>query len=168
VARRLLPRPPSIVVVVARRLAGLDREIDIPVGEGGRHLRHRLRGRRVLLLRRSALESDRQDRSRRGEAGYEQVAARAREQLPSDRRDVDCDVGLSHLCDARWHFNGEVPVIQINERGRFQGFGDPGMKAIKDHPGLYARASRTSPAAVGSHHREAAAAGAGRRSCAAW
>ena len=33
--------------------------------------------------------------------------------------------------------NGEVPVIQINERGRFQGFGDPGMKAIKDHPGLY-------------------------------
>ena len=28
-------------------------------------------------------------------------------------------------------------AFQINERGRFQGFGDPGMKAIKDHPGLY-------------------------------
>ena len=49
----------------ARRLAGLDREVDVLVGEGGRDLRHRLRGRRVLLLRRSALESDRQDRSRR-------------------------------------------------------------------------------------------------------
>ena len=49
----------------ARRLAGLDRQIDILVGEGGRHFRHRLRGRRVLLLRRRALEFDRQDRSRR-------------------------------------------------------------------------------------------------------
>ena len=40
-------------------------KIDILVGEGGRHLRHRLRGRRVLLLCRRALEFDRQDRSRR-------------------------------------------------------------------------------------------------------
>ncbi len=37
----------------------------------------------------------------------------------------------------RWHFNGRVPVVQINERGRFQGFADPGMDWIKDHPGLY-------------------------------
>jgi hypothetical protein len=37
----------------------------------------------------------------------------------------------------RWHFNGEVPVVQINERGRFQGFADPGMKLIKDRTGLY-------------------------------
>ena len=27
----------------------------------------------------------------------------------------------------RWYFNGRVPVIQINERGRFMGFRDPGM-----------------------------------------
>ena len=37
----------------------------------------------------------------------------------------------------RWHFKGQVPVVQINERGRFMGFRDPGMKAIKDRTGLY-------------------------------
>ena len=37
----------------------------------------------------------------------------------------------------RWYFNGRVPVIQINERGRFQGFRDPGMDLIRDQPGLY-------------------------------
>jgi hypothetical protein len=37
----------------------------------------------------------------------------------------------------RWFFNGRVPVVQINERGRFQGFGDPGMAEIAGHPGLY-------------------------------
>ena len=37
----------------------------------------------------------------------------------------------------RWYFNGRVPVIQINERGRFQGFRDPGMDQVRDHIGLY-------------------------------
>ena len=37
----------------------------------------------------------------------------------------------------RWYFNGRVPVIQINERGRFQDFRDPGLDRIKGHPGLY-------------------------------
>jgi len=37
----------------------------------------------------------------------------------------------------RWYFNGRVPVIQINERGRFQGFRDPGMAEIADHTGVY-------------------------------
>ena len=37
----------------------------------------------------------------------------------------------------RWYFNGRVPVIQINERGRFIGFRDPGMSLIKGHAGLY-------------------------------
>ena len=37
----------------------------------------------------------------------------------------------------RWYFNGRVPVIQINERGRFQGFRDPGMDWIRGHAGLY-------------------------------
>jgi hypothetical protein len=30
-----------------------------------------------------------------------------------------------------------VPVIQINERGRYQGFRDPGMDWVRDHTGLY-------------------------------
>ena len=65
VARRLCRDRHQSRHAAARRPAGLDREVDILVGEGGCHLRHRLRGRRVLLLRRSALELDRQDRSRR-------------------------------------------------------------------------------------------------------
>ena len=30
-----------------------------------------------------------------------------------------------------------MPVVQINERGRFEGFRDPGMNAIRGHTGLY-------------------------------
>jgi hypothetical protein len=37
----------------------------------------------------------------------------------------------------RWFFNGRVPVIQINERGRFIGFRDPGLDLIGGHTGLY-------------------------------
>ena len=37
----------------------------------------------------------------------------------------------------RWYFNGRVPVIQINERGRFQGFRDPPMDVVRGHTGLY-------------------------------
>jgi hypothetical protein len=37
----------------------------------------------------------------------------------------------------RWYFNGRVPVIQINERGRFMGFRDPGMVSIAGRTGLY-------------------------------
>ena len=37
----------------------------------------------------------------------------------------------------RWYFRGRVPVVEVTERGRFQGFADPGMNRIKDHPGLY-------------------------------
>ena len=72
-----------------------------------------------------------------GEAGYEQVAARAREQLRQTGATWIATSDYRTYAMLRWHFNGQVPVIQINERGRFQGFGDPGMKAIKDHPGLY-------------------------------
>jgi 4-amino-4-deoxy-L-arabinose transferase-like glycosyltransferase len=72
-----------------------------------------------------------------GEAGYEQVAARAREQLRATGATWIATSDYRTYAMLRWHFNGEVPVIQINERGRFQGFGDPGMKAIKNHPGLY-------------------------------
>ena len=37
----------------------------------------------------------------------------------------------------RWLFRGRVPVIEINERGRFQDFRDPGMDRISGHAGLY-------------------------------
>jgi hypothetical protein len=37
----------------------------------------------------------------------------------------------------RWYFNGHVPVVQINERGRFTGFRDPGMNLIAGRAGLF-------------------------------
>ena len=37
----------------------------------------------------------------------------------------------------RWYLNGRVPVVQINERGRFLGFRDPGTNRIRGHTGLY-------------------------------
>ena len=71
------------------------------------------------------------------EAGYEQVAGRAREQLQATGATWIATTDYRTYAMLRWHFKGQVPVIQINERGRFQGFGDPGMSAIKDHVGLY-------------------------------
>ncbi len=72
-----------------------------------------------------------------GEAGYEQVAARARAQLQKTGATWIATTDYRTYAMLRWHFRGEVPVVQINERGRFQGFADPGMGLIKDHPGLY-------------------------------
>jgi 4-amino-4-deoxy-L-arabinose transferase-like glycosyltransferase len=72
-----------------------------------------------------------------GEAGYEQVAARAREQLRKTGATWIATTDYRTYAVLRWYFNGEVPVVQVNERGRFQGYADPGMKLIRDHPGLY-------------------------------
>ena len=72
-----------------------------------------------------------------GEAGFETVAARAREQLRQTGATWIATSDYRTYAMLRWHFKGQVPVIQINERGRFQGFRDPGMNLIKDRPGLY-------------------------------
>jgi len=72
-----------------------------------------------------------------GEAGYEQVVERARVQLQQTGATWIATTDYRTYAMLRWHFNGRVPVIQINERGRFQGFRDPGMNRIRDRPGLY-------------------------------
>ena len=72
-----------------------------------------------------------------GEAGYEQVAARAQDQLQKTGANWIATTDYRTYAMLRWHFNGRVPVIQINERGRFQDFRDPGMDRIRDHIGLY-------------------------------
>jgi len=71
------------------------------------------------------------------EAGYEQVAERARVQLQQTGATWIATSDYRTYAMLRWYFRGRVPVIQINERGRFQGFGDPGMNLIRDQPGLY-------------------------------
>jgi 4-amino-4-deoxy-L-arabinose transferase-like glycosyltransferase len=72
-----------------------------------------------------------------GEAGYRQVVARAETQLQETGATWIATSDYRTYAMLRWYFNGRVPVIQINERGRFQGFGDPGMNLIRDRPGLY-------------------------------
>ena len=63
--------------------------------------------------------------------------ARARDQLKRTSATWIATTDYRTYAMLRWHFNGQVPVVQINERGRFQGFGDPGMKEIAGHTGLY-------------------------------
>jgi 4-amino-4-deoxy-L-arabinose transferase-like glycosyltransferase len=71
------------------------------------------------------------------EAGYQQVAARAEAQLHETGASWIATSDYRTYAMLRWYFNGRVPVVQINERGRFQGFRDPGMELIRDRPGLY-------------------------------
>ena len=72
-----------------------------------------------------------------GEAGYQQVVARARDQVRRTGATWIATTDYRTYAMLRWHFNGELPVIQINERGRFQGFADPGMERVRGRTGLY-------------------------------
>ena len=72
-----------------------------------------------------------------GEAGYERVVAHARNQLKKTSATWIATTDYRTYAMLRWHFNGQVPVIQVNERGRFQGFADPGMEWVRGHTGLY-------------------------------
>jgi len=72
-----------------------------------------------------------------GEAGYQQVVARAQDQLQKTGASWIATSDYRTYAMLRWYFNGRVPVIQINERGRYQGFRDPGMDRVRDRVGLY-------------------------------
>jgi len=71
------------------------------------------------------------------EAGFAQVADRAQAELQQTGATWIAATDYRTYSMLRWYFNGRVPVVQINERGRFIGFRDPGMDLIKGHPGLY-------------------------------
>lgn len=72
-----------------------------------------------------------------GEAGYEQVAARAQAALDETGATWIATTDYRTYAMMRWLFRGRVPVVEINERGRFQDFRDPGMDRIKGHAGIY-------------------------------
>jgi hypothetical protein len=72
-----------------------------------------------------------------GEAGYAPVVARAQQELQKTGATWIATTDYRTYAVLRWYFNGRVPVVQINERGRFQGFADPGMDRIRGHAGLY-------------------------------
>jgi hypothetical protein len=72
-----------------------------------------------------------------GEAAFEQVADRAESELQKTGATWIATTDYRTYAMMRWFFKDRVPVIQINERGRFMGFRDPGMARIKDHAGIY-------------------------------
>jgi 4-amino-4-deoxy-L-arabinose transferase-like glycosyltransferase len=72
-----------------------------------------------------------------GEAGFEQVADRTDSELRKTGATWIATTDYRTYAMMRWFFKDRVPVIQINERGRFMGFHDPGMARIKDHAGIY-------------------------------
>jgi 4-amino-4-deoxy-L-arabinose transferase-like glycosyltransferase len=71
------------------------------------------------------------------EAGYEQVAARVQTALDETGATWIATTDYRTYAMMRWLFRGRVPVIEINERGRFQDFRDPGIDRIKGHAGIY-------------------------------
>ena len=71
------------------------------------------------------------------EAGYEQVAARAQAALDETGATWIATTDYRTYAMMRWLFRDRVPVVEINERGRFQDFRDPGMDRIKGHAGVY-------------------------------
>ncbi|MDH2386811.1 glycosyltransferase family 39 protein [Bradyrhizobium sp. CER78] len=71
------------------------------------------------------------------EAGYDAVAARTLAQVEATGATWVATTDYRTYAMLRWMLRGRVPVIEINERGRFQGFADPGMSRIRDHVGVY-------------------------------
>jgi hypothetical protein len=72
-----------------------------------------------------------------GEAGYQQVADRAEAELQKTGATWIATTDYRTYAMMRWYFKDRAPVIQINERGRFMGFRDPGMDRIRGHAGVY-------------------------------
>jgi 4-amino-4-deoxy-L-arabinose transferase-like glycosyltransferase len=72
-----------------------------------------------------------------GEAGYQQIADRAEAELQKTGATWIATTDYRTYAMMRWYFKGRVPVVQINERGRFMGFRDPGMDMVKGHAALY-------------------------------
>jgi 4-amino-4-deoxy-L-arabinose transferase-like glycosyltransferase len=72
-----------------------------------------------------------------GEAGYEAVVARVEAELQKTGATWIATTDYRTYALLRWFLKDRLPVIEVTERGRFQGFKDPGMDRIKGHPGLY-------------------------------
>jgi hypothetical protein len=72
-----------------------------------------------------------------GEAGFRPVVERTEAELTKTGATWVATTDYRTYAMLRWFLNGRVPVIQLNERGRFQGFRVPDMNRIAGHVGLY-------------------------------
>jgi 4-amino-4-deoxy-L-arabinose transferase-like glycosyltransferase len=72
-----------------------------------------------------------------GEAGYQTIVRRAEVELKKTGATWIATTDYRTYAMLRWFFRGRVPVVQINERGRYLGFREPDMAWIRGHTGLY-------------------------------
>jgi dolichyl-phosphate-mannose-protein mannosyltransferase len=82
-----------------------------------------------------------------GEAGYRPLVERTEAELQKTGATWIATTDYRTYAMLRFFFNGRVPVVQLNERGRYQGFQAPDMSRIAGHVGLYvAREPENNPA----------------------
>ena len=72
-----------------------------------------------------------------GEAGYEAIVERTEAELQKTGATWIATSDYRTYAMLRWFFNNRVPVVQINERGRYQGFREPEMSLIAGHTAIY-------------------------------
>ena len=72
-----------------------------------------------------------------GEAGFRPVMARVEAELQKTGATWIATTDYRTYSMLRWFLRDRVPVVQINERGRYMGFRKPDMNLIFDHTGLY-------------------------------
>jgi 4-amino-4-deoxy-L-arabinose transferase-like glycosyltransferase len=72
-----------------------------------------------------------------GEAGYRPLIDRTEAELQKTGASWIATTDYRTYAMLRFFFNGRVPVVQLNERGRYQGFHPPDMNRIAGHAGLY-------------------------------
>jgi hypothetical protein len=72
-----------------------------------------------------------------GEAGYRPVIERVEAQLQKTGATWIATTDYRTYSMLRWFLRDRVPVIQINERGRYLGFRQPDMSLVRGHAGLY-------------------------------
>ncbi|WP_424603454.1 glycosyltransferase family 39 protein [Bradyrhizobium sp.] len=71
------------------------------------------------------------------EAGYEEVVRRAEVELQKTGAIWIATTDYRTYSMLRWFLGTRVPVVQINERGRYLGFREPDMNLIRGRTGLY-------------------------------
>src|SRR5579871_2775866 len=71
------------------------------------------------------------------EAGYETIARHAEAQLKTVGATWIATTDYRTYSMLRWFLRDRVPVVQINERGRYVGFREPNMDQIRGHTGIY-------------------------------
>jgi 4-amino-4-deoxy-L-arabinose transferase-like glycosyltransferase len=72
-----------------------------------------------------------------GEAGFEAVVRATEAELGKSGASWIATTDYRTYAMLRWFFNNRLPVVQINERGRYLGFRSPDMSLIRNRTGLY-------------------------------